>query len=179
MRKISILLVGLWFSLILVSCDGYNDVMADYLSNIDNYVETNGVLKEIIFYDEAWDELDWEMDESLPTYYEYVHILIAFEDKDEYLKFSGTESIADDFDYQSHLIRFELIKDNIGILDSNGFFDDISLDQTIHFTTSDLIYSDTNYFEIIDVNYEENAYLSSEVGFNNYMLYIEKHRSLF
>ncbi|PKK94991.1 MAG: hypothetical protein CVV60_03620 [Tenericutes bacterium HGW-Tenericutes-5] len=108
-----------------------------------------------------------------------MYIALQFDVKEDYLLFAGTTSLPDDYDFTANFWKFEIVSTNSNILIENGFLDDISINDNITILTSNLIYMDTNFFEIIELEFNNTIYLDSEFGFSNFVTYMESNKSLF
>ncbi len=180
MKKTIIFFMMILICVLLYSCNGYNNLMYDHLSDLNNYISVTGTIENIVFFDADWNELNWDLsDDDIPDLYEHLCIYIKFYSEDDYLQFTGTSNIPENFEYQSVSIMFDMIKTNIEILNENSFFKESMIDEEVSIVTSNWIYMDTNFFQIVGLSFEEISYLDPEEGLNNYSTYMEDNSSLF
>lgn len=59
MKKIILITSSIMFALMLVSCNGYNNILYDHLSDNENYIEVTGILQEIYYYN-GNDKIIWD-----------------------------------------------------------------------------------------------------------------------
>jgi hypothetical protein len=156
--------------------------MYKHLSNFQNYVSVTGIVKGIHFYGADFEELTWEptTDEIPQTFY-FVRVSVQFDSVEEYALFAGVvvSGFPEDFVVSDYYGNFEIIKENAEILIENGFFDAITIESEISMLVSIFIYMDTEFFQIIQLKYNETLYLDSETGLQTFMDYMEKSKSLF
>lgn len=164
---------------LLNSCNGYNNIMYKYLSNEDNYVSVSGVVEEIYFYEGDGIFSDWSGSaDSVPESEYVMYISIHFMNEEDYLTFSGASSMAEEYDLTSVDWTFEIIMPNAEIMIQEGLLEDISIGNEITVTVSNWIYMDGNFFEIIELTYNENTYLEAEDGLSRFVEYMDEHKSL-
>ena len=182
MKRIIMICAFLLLVMALVSCNGYNNIMYKHLSNLKNYVSVTGIIEGIRFYDADFEELTWEpTTNEIPQTFYFVRVSVQFDSVEEYALFSGVEvsGLPEDFVVSEHYWNFEIIKENAEILIENGFFDAITIESEISMLVSNFIYMDTEFFQIIQLKYNETLYLDSETGLQNFMDYMKENNSLF
>lgn len=147
--------------LVLTACTGYNNIMYEHLSSIENYKTYEAEIEQIYVYDEEKRKLvEYDKaihgEDNLGTVYFYV---------------SAEDS--------SQSVRLEVTPDNNQLLVSNGFYNDFAIGNAVEIQASDWIYMDTDFFYIIGIKYGETQYLNGEDGLQNIVEMMDKDRSLF
>ncbi len=162
----------------LVSCSGYNKIMRDHLKNKDNYRTCEVYLKDFYYIDPLSDEKkqDFIDQTSLDT---SVILEVSFfnsiEELEPFLGRSPNENIP----LEEYTFQFCVTKDNVNILLSNGFFNDITIGEKLSVKVSDYIYMDTKFFYVAQLEYNGKEYLSFENGLENIVNMMNENRSLF
>jgi hypothetical protein len=146
------LLLGL-FS--LTSCNGYNKKMRKHLSDENNYITINANYLR-------YEDLEGSM-----------YIVIENDDSFKYPNgFDQAESNQSD-------IRLEIIGENYSVLKDVFINEDIKTGTNINLKCSTLIYMDTKFYYIAEINTTEQTYLTFEIGLKNIIDYIKNHKSIF
>ncbi len=156
-KLIAIILACL--TLLLTSCGGrgFNYIMRDHLSDIDNYTEYECIYKGV---EEGYYNLE--------------------------LAVSFSETPKDDLacgiyfseEYQADVTFIEIIDANEMILIENGFFEDVQTNSEITIKASPFIYMDTNFYFVISVQVGDTVYLNEETGLQNMIEIMKKNKSL-
>lgn len=178
MKKIAAFIISFVLLILLLSCRGYNNLMFEPLSNIENYVEVNGVLQDIYYWDDNSKVLWEESSESFFDNDSSVYFSLQF-DEENYTTFCGCSEMTEDFEYSTNYIVLEIIPSNISIMYDNLFFESISYGDRITVKTSNFIYMDTNFFQIIGLINNGLEYLESETGLRNYIDYMNENSAIF
>lgn len=178
MKKILIIWFITLYILLLTGCTGYNNILYDHLSDEKNYLQVTGKIHEIYYYKNSVKKT-WQVSSDFKLDVESTIFVSLQFDKETYLKFSGTSSMSDDFDYTTNYIDFELIQLNTNILIDNSFFESISYGDDLTIKASNLIYMDTTYFVAIQLIHDDLVYLATDDGLSNFIVYMNENRSLF
>jgi len=180
MRKVFRIFALAFLVMALCSCNGYNPIMYKHLCDLQSYVTVSGVVDEIFFYDAEWDKIIWENSaDEIPESEYIMNISLHFEDEEDYLGFFGGSSLPEGYDFSADIWTFEIISTNVDVLVENGFFDAIFIGDEIRIVTSNWIYMDGNFFEIIELEHNDTVYLNSSDGLENFIEYMEKNKSWF
>ena len=76
-------------------------------------------------------------------------------------------------------IRLEIIGENYSVLKDVFINEDIKTGTNINLKCSTLIYMDTKFYYIAEINTTEQTYLTFEIGLKNIIDYIKNHKSIF
>lgn len=145
----------------LTACTGYNNIMYEHLSSIENYKTYEAEIEQIYVYDEEDGKLeeydkDTHGEDALGTVYFDISVV-------------GSDQF----------VRLEVISDNNQLLVANGFYDDFTIGDTVEIQASDWIYMDTDFFYIIGLKYNDVQYLDNQDGLQNIIDMMDNDRSLF
>ena len=146
--------------LISFSSCGYNHIMYEHLSNIENYETYTATIEKISVV----------KDGQALEYYEGTHTTKYIKGA-VYLDIS-TEEI-------SYSIRVMITEENSNILLENGFYEIIKKGLTVEIQTSNWIYGDTPFNYVIGIKYDGTEYLNSQEGLENIIEMMDADRSFF
>ena len=176
MKKTISLIVILSLVLISLSSCGYNKIMRDYLSDSDNYRTVNVILDEIIYQDPRTYETINNFDPS--KRFDCVAIYqVSFEtieDVSYFFDFSPDPNVP----LEEYRFTFKVISDNNKVLCENGFYDKISIGDSICIRASNWDYMDGSFDYIAQIEYDGTEYLSFEEGLKNIIDMMNKNKSL-
>lgn len=178
MKKIITILFSIIITITLVSCGGYNNIMYNHLSDIENYFEISGILKDIYYFND-FKKISWdESTNTAPIDDRTIYFSLQF-DEEEYMKFFGYSSMSEDFDYAKNYVIFEIIPSNASMIIENSFFEFVSYGDVVTIITSDWIYMDTNFYMVIELEHKDSIYLPVDTGLNNLISYMKENHSIF
>ena len=145
----------------LTSCTGYNNIMYEHLSDIENYKIYEAKIEQIYIFNDETKKFE-EYNSAVPgeSSAGAVYFDISTEDTNS-------------------LIRLKVTADNNKLLLDNGFYNDFQIGDSVEMQASDWIYMDTDFFYVIGVTYEGVQYLSSADGLKNIVDMMDDDRSLF
>ena len=154
MKKILLFFLVLLL-IFLSSCNGYNKIMRNHLSDPENYGTYQAIIVECTT-------------ESLT---------VTFEDRESIRKFLGADS---DPEIPMEEYRFTLVltKENSQLLTKSGFYETVSAGDKITIRASNYIYMDSNFFQIAMIEHGETVYLPFEKGLQNIITMMENNKSL-
>ena len=161
----------------LSSCSGYNKIMRDHLSDADNYHTFNVTLHSISYQDPSTYDIVYDFDPSEVLDYDII-FRVTFETREEVSAFWGGR-LNPDIPLEECIVPLQVISDNHKVLVSNGFYDHVSLGDTISITASDWIYMDGDFFFVAQAEYDGTEYLNLEDGLKNIISMMNKNKSLF
>ncbi len=141
------------------SC-GYNKIMYDHLSNIENYETYTATIEKISVVKEN----------RTLEYYEDKHT-------SEYIK--GTVYLDIFSEEVGYSIRVEITEENSDILLENGFYEIIEKGLSVEVQTSRWIYMDSDFNYVIGIKYNGTEYLNSQTGLENIIKMMDADRSFF
>lgn len=150
----------LLFSLVLLliflsSCNGYNKIMRNHLSDPENYGTYQAIIVE----------------------YTTESLTVTFEDRESIGKFLGTDSNPE-IPMEEYRFTLVLTAENSQLLTENGFFETVSVGDKITIRASNYIYMDGNFFQIAMIEHGETVYLPFEQGLRNIITMMENNKSL-
>ena len=158
MKKIAKLLVFLIMCLYLTSCNGYNNIMRNHLSNEKSYISIKA---------EFYDYKDYE-DRM------YIYII----DKEATCTEDGSH-LFEFYFYEEDIIQLELIGENYNTLKEEFINKEISSGMYFEIKCSNWIYMDTNFYYIAELKTLDKIYLSFEEGLDNIIKYMNNNKSIF
>jgi len=135
---------------LLTGC-GYNHHMYDYLSDRNNYKTYTVQIEEIIYPDEDSDK---------------TFLRVTFSSYEEVKQAKGYEADREK-PLSEYIEVFSLCPENHQSVAENGFYDEISVGDTIEITASAWIYMDGYFYYIIGVRGGEKEYLNPDEGMKN------------
>lgn len=178
MKRLFAILLVLLNLLLFSSCDGYNGIMFDHLSDPSSYHEYVGIFKSIFYFSSNKKVTINEFPNSIKSFDCEIFMTIELKDKDTIEKFIGG-NVSDEYINHTYEFNFTMIVDNANMMVNNGFLEDIKKDEEIKFTSSSWIYMDSNFFEIIGISTNDKTYLNKEEGLNNFIEYMKDNKSIF
>ncbi len=149
MKKIFLTLI-LFYLLLISGCAGYNRIMINHLSDLNNYYEY-----ECIYFDINKVAFSDNVDQNILDTNIY------------------------DTNVNAHVTFVRVIDKNIKILENNKFFENITSGNTIKVKMAPFIYMDTNYFFIIEIVYNNQIYLDEIEGLQNLIEFMKENKSIF
>ena len=160
---------------VLTGC-GYNPIMYSYLSDRNHYENYTVQIAEIYYYD--WDSKEYVKDYSDERFQmNEVVFKVTFPSYEEADKFYGYE-VDREKELSEYKEVFEVATENNQLLAKSGFYEQISVGDTIDITTSGWIYMDGYFYYIIGVQCGETEYLNSEDGLRNVIDMMNKKKGL-
>lgn len=158
----------------LTAC-GYNRIMYEHLSNIENYRTYEAEIMQICIYNDETHRLD---EYNIDIHGEdclsgTVYFGISIED------FVGPERAPKDEEAAKTLVYLEVTPENSQFLLSSGFYNDFIIGDTVEIQASDWTYMDGDFYYVIGVKYNGTQYLNSEDGLKNIVNMMDNDRSLF
>lgn len=158
MKKIAKLLVFLIMCLYLTSCNGYNNIMRNHLSNEKSYISIKA---------EFYDYKDYED-----------RMYIYIKDNESMYAEDGSH-LFDFYFYEEDIIQLELIGENYNTLKEEFINKEISSGMYFEIKCSNWIYMDTNFYYIAELKILDKIYLSFEEGLDNIIKYMNNNKSIF
>jgi hypothetical protein len=150
--------------------------MYSYLSDRNHYENYTVQIAEIYYYD--WDSKEYVKDYSDERFQmNEVDFKVTFPSYEEADKFYGYE-VDREKELSEYKEVFEVATENNQLLAKSGFYEQISVGDTIDITTSDWIYMDGYFYYIIGVQCGETEYLNSEDGLRNVIDMMNKKKGL-
>lgn len=150
----------LLFSLVLLliflsSCNGYNKIMRNHLSDPENYGTYQAIIVE----------------------YTTESLTVTFEDRASVESFLGANSNPD-IPVEDYRFVLLLTAENSQLLTESGFYETVSAGDKITIRASNYIYMDGNFFQIAMIEHGETVYLPFEKGLQNIITMMENNKSL-
>ena len=150
----------LLFSLVLLliflsSCNGYNKIMRNHLSDPENYGTYQAIIVECTTGS----------------------LTVTFEDRASVKSFLGANSNPD-IPVEDYRFVLLLTAENSQLLTESGFFETVSAGDKITIRASNYIYMDGNFFQIAMIEHGETVYLPFEKGLQNIITMMENNKSL-
>ncbi|MBQ8579195.1 MAG: hypothetical protein IJ448_00685 [Oscillospiraceae bacterium] len=153
--------IVMFFALLLSACTGFNDIMYDHLSSANNYAPYRANVQELICKE----------DNTLI-------IKVTFNDYDVVRNFLGG-SPNQEIPLNEYVFSLTVAAENVIILRENGFFDAVSVNDSIEVSATSFIYSDSEFFYVAAVRTEEKEYLDAQTGLQNIIRMMDDNRSIF
>ena len=150
MKRLLMLLVVIILLLSITACSGYNGIMREHLSIVDNYDAMDAVFCS---YEEADDRL---------------YLDVTIEDK----------SAFDSSEAGSEEIRLELVGDNCDALGESLAKDELCAGDRITVKCSTWIYMDSTFYYVAEIETQDKTFLSFEDGMKNITKYMNENKSL-
>lgn len=159
------------------SCSGYNKPMRDHLGNADNYHTCEVILEDLYYIDSSTNEKKRDITDQ------------DFLNNDIFLEVSFFNSIDDlrpflgltpskDTPLETYKFQFRVTKSNSRILASNDYYANMTVGEKISVKVSDFIYMDSEYFYVVQLEYNGKEYLNFEEGLKNLVDMMNKNKSL-
>ncbi|MBE6765546.1 MAG: hypothetical protein E7546_06680 [Ruminococcaceae bacterium] len=165
-------------SMLLTSClDGYNDLMYEYLSDSNNYMQYEVTLVDIYYRDEDGEICEDYKSEDIKNS-EHVYFSVYFHSKHEVAPFLGLNEDNLQKECDEYIVNLQIEPNNNKILYENGFYSDIEENTDISLKTSNWIYMDGFFFYVISVTYNDTDYLNESDGLENIVAMMKENPSL-
>lgn len=175
-KSIGIVLLILILTISMSAC-GYNRIMREHLSDVDNYTEYQVTVVGIACVDEQGNAHKEYTNEQLASA-ERVFLDVTFASKAELSPFLGVSEQGIANDPSTYTIRLQINAENHKVLVQNGFYDAVKAGDEITVTASNWIYMDGEFFYVIGVACGEQVYLNPTVGLQNVIGMMKKQRGL-
>lgn len=150
----------------LAACTSANNiaVVAEHLSNGDNYRIYTGEIKDIYCFDESNNKITDFTSEAFKN--SNVYFDVAFDLTQDISAFTGKGTL-DESAVNGTTVSFEVNEANNKALADGGFYSTVKLNSPITFAASGCTENGTNYFYIAAVSYNSVEYLSFDSGLEN------------
>ena len=147
----------------VTSCNGYNAIMYNHLSNPNSYSSHLVNVRDISHF-------------NLES--EKIYLDVTFSTKEELASFVGLSPDNINYDPNERVISLEVIGENVIVLWNNNFNDLIKIGDCITVYVSNLIYMDSDFFYIVGLSKDDNVLLDFDTGLKNVITLMDEHRSL-
>ncbi len=176
-KKIKAMICCFIVIILFSSCAGYNKIMFEHLSNLENYKLYEVKIDEIYFQSkETGRRQKYEKNLCEESVLQGTMYLTGLEIDEAYGRFNiqvnGNK-------VEEPLAFLEIEESNSQILFERNFYFDFAINDTVKIYASNFVYMDTDFFYVIAVEYNGAIYLEKEEGLENIIKKMEANRSKF
>jgi len=167
------------FGIILsFSACGYNEIMIQHLSDINNYTQYDAKIINMYYEYEEGVFSDNLQNERI-TDVKNVYIDVLLNSKEEIAHFYGVAESSLNKDCSEYSVRLKIIPENCQKLLKTGFFDVVKTGDNVVLKASNWIYQDSEFFYIIAITRGEVEFLNESDGLKNIVRMMQENKSLF
>lgn len=152
---------------------GYNQIMYDYFSDAENYIEQELIVESVYWYGgESGKRERYSLYEGSS---EFIYREWEGTPEDElWLVLRGDE----DSYCGAYSFVYTVQAENVNFLLESGGIEALQIGNTVTVKTTYWIYSDTDFRYIAYLEYDSVCYLDMETGLKNIVAYMDENRSL-
>ena len=154
--------------ILLISCKPYGNPMYTRLSNPGYYKEFSVIVEDIEYWDADVKKMKEYSPDILISEEDTVYITARPDSRETYAEFYGgiSEDVSDEI-VNEYRINLKICKANNDILIANGFYDEISVGDTISAWSTYFVYFDVTHSYMAGVKTESKTYLDFDEGLSN------------